>query len=284
MRTEPRTVPSGRSDPLPRTAGSRYANGFHAGSWSSPGGCSGIDKTNVLRHGLAQLPNSPRSAPNAVRFIDVLTYPAVQLLDVTGPVQVFASANDSSPKREERGLIAGGRGARRPGRHRLGRPRDRSRAAPTNRRRIRYPPGRRRRGRRGSGGGPGAGRLGAGAGDAGAAGRLRLHRGVPARRCGRAGWASRGDPLDVLRQAAQRFPAVRVEPDPIFVCDGPGWTSAGVTAGIDLALALVKKTWAAPWRSPWRAISSSSSSARRTGAVQRCLVLASGRRQIRSAP
>ena len=40
------------------------------------------------------MPNSPRSAPNAVRFIDVLTYPAVQLLDVTGPVQVFASAND----------------------------------------------------------------------------------------------------------------------------------------------------------------------------------------------
>ncbi len=29
-----------------------------------------------------------------VRAIDVLAYPAVQLLDVTGPVQVFASAND----------------------------------------------------------------------------------------------------------------------------------------------------------------------------------------------
>ena len=40
---------------------------------------------------------------------------------------------------------------------------------------------------------------------------------------------------------AQRFPAVRVEPDPIFVCDGPVWTSAGVTAGIDLALALVEE-------------------------------------------
>jgi transcriptional regulator GlxA family with amidase domain len=40
---------------------------------------------------------------------------------------------------------------------------------------------------------------------------------------------------------AQRFPAVRVEPDPIFVCDGPVWTSAGVTAGIDLALALVQE-------------------------------------------
>jgi transcriptional regulator GlxA family with amidase domain len=35
---------------------------------------------------------------------------------------------------------------------------------------------------------------------------------------------------------ARRFPAVRVEPDPIFVHDGSVWTSAGVTAGIDLAL------------------------------------------------
>jgi hypothetical protein len=40
------------------------------------------------------MPKSPRSAPNAVRVIDVLTYPAAQLLDVTGPIQVFASAND----------------------------------------------------------------------------------------------------------------------------------------------------------------------------------------------
>jgi transcriptional regulator GlxA family with amidase domain len=28
------------------------------------------------------------------RIIEVLVYPSVQLLDVTGPVQVFASAND----------------------------------------------------------------------------------------------------------------------------------------------------------------------------------------------
>ena len=40
---------------------------------------------------------------------------------------------------------------------------------------------------------------------------------------------------------AERYPAVRVEPDPIFVRDGPVWTSAGVTAGIDLALALVEE-------------------------------------------
>ncbi|MHB0770121.1 GlxA family transcriptional regulator [Bradyrhizobium sp. 5.13L] len=42
-------------------------------------------------------------------------------------------------------------------------------------------------------------------------------------------------------ELARRFPAVRVESDPIFVRDGAMWTSAGVTAGIDLALALVEE-------------------------------------------
>jgi transcriptional regulator GlxA family with amidase domain len=36
------------------------------------------------------------------------------------------------------------------------------------------------------------------------------------------------------------FPKTRVEPDAIFVADGPIWTSAGVTAGIDLTLAMVE--------------------------------------------
>ncbi len=40
------------------------------------------------------MPNISRFAPNTVRVIDVLDFPAVQLLDVAGPVQVFASAND----------------------------------------------------------------------------------------------------------------------------------------------------------------------------------------------
>jgi transcriptional regulator GlxA family with amidase domain len=38
----------------------------------------------------------------------------------------------------------------------------------------------------------------------------------------------------------RRHSAVTVEDDPIFVRDGDVWTSAGVTAGIDLALALVE--------------------------------------------
>ena len=40
---------------------------------------------------------------------------------------------------------------------------------------------------------------------------------------------------------ARRFPAVKLDANRIFTCDGKVWTSAGVTAGIDLALALVEK-------------------------------------------
>ncbi|MDQ3632359.1 MAG: DJ-1/PfpI family protein [Actinomycetota bacterium] len=40
---------------------------------------------------------------------------------------------------------------------------------------------------------------------------------------------------------ASDHPAVQVEPDSVFTRDGDVWTSAGVTAGIDLALALVEE-------------------------------------------
>jgi transcriptional regulator GlxA family with amidase domain len=40
---------------------------------------------------------------------------------------------------------------------------------------------------------------------------------------------------------AQRYPKVQVETDPIFVRDGKMWSSAGVCAGMDLALALVEQ-------------------------------------------
>jgi transcriptional regulator GlxA family with amidase domain len=43
------------------------------------------------------------------------------------------------------------------------------------------------------------------------------------------------------RELAVRHPGVRVETDPIFIRDGDIYTSAGVTAGIDLALALVEE-------------------------------------------
>jgi transcriptional regulator GlxA family with amidase domain len=43
----------------------------------------------------------------------------------------------------------------------------------------------------------------------------------------------------VARELSDRYPAIEVDPDPIYVRDGKYWSSAGVTAGIDLALALV---------------------------------------------
>lgn len=45
---------------------------------------------------------------------------------------------------------------------------------------------------------------------------------------------------DACGQLARSFPEVDVDPKPIFVRDGNVWTSAGVTAGIDLSLALVE--------------------------------------------
>ena len=41
-------------------------------------------------------------------------------------------------------------------------------------------------------------------------------------------------------ELARRYPRVRVDAEPIYVRDGHVWTSAGVTAGMDLALALVE--------------------------------------------
>jgi transcriptional regulator GlxA family with amidase domain len=46
-------------------------------------------------------------------------------------------------------------------------------------------------------------------------------------------WAS-------AERLARMYPAVDVDADPIFIRDGELWTSAGVTAGMDLALALVE--------------------------------------------
>ena len=52
---------------------------------------------------MAEMPKSPRFPPSSAsraarrgsaRVIEVLAYPSVQLLDVTGPLQVFATANE----------------------------------------------------------------------------------------------------------------------------------------------------------------------------------------------
>jgi transcriptional regulator GlxA family with amidase domain len=45
----------------------------------------------------------------------------------------------------------------------------------------------------------------------------------------------------VCRELARRYPAIDVDPEPIYTRDGELWTSAGVTAGMDLALAIVEE-------------------------------------------
>jgi transcriptional regulator GlxA family with amidase domain len=201
-----------------------------------------MNKANLAGHALAEAPKSPRSSPNPVRVVDVLTYPAVQLLDVTGPVQVFASTNDlvadagGAPPYRLKIVAEGGEGARASAGLTLA-------AGPLTR----------------DGevldtllvaGGEGA--------EAAAENPVLVEwvrqRAAQARRvasvCTGAFLLAAAGLLDGRRAAthwkycarlAERFPAVRVEPDPIFVCDGPVWTSAGVTAGIDLALALVEE-------------------------------------------
>lgn len=49
----------------------------------------------------------------------------------------------------------------------------------------------------------------------------------------------------VAGELQERFPAIRVEEDRIFIVDGPVWTSAGMSAGIDLALGMVEKDYGA---------------------------------------
>jgi transcriptional regulator GlxA family with amidase domain len=185
---------------------------------------------------------SPRSRPNAVRVIEVLVYPAVQLLDVTGPVQVFASANDivadagGTPPYVLRVVAKGGASViASAGIELASNPLPRIGAALDTLMIA---------------GGPGIETASA---DPALLKWVR-ERTKTARRvasvCTGAFMLAASGVLDGRRAAthwsccaelARRFPAVRVESDPIFVRDGPIWTSAGVTAGIDLALALVEE-------------------------------------------
>src|SRR6516162_1977878 len=188
------------------------------------------------------MPKSPRFSPNPVRVIDVLVYPAVQLLDVTGPVQVFASANDliadagGAPPYELRVVAQGSKGVTASAGVTLA-------AGPLSK------PDE-----------PLDTLLVAGGEGVEAAIENSVlvdwvrERATQAHRvasvCTGAFMLAAAGLLDGRRAAthwkycaklAQRFPAVRVESDPIFVCDGSVWTSAGVTAGIDLALALAEE-------------------------------------------
>ena len=67
-----------------------------------------------------------------------------------------------------------------------------------------------------------------------------LHRRVPAGRGRAADRAQVTTHWERCDDLAAQYPDVTVDPDPIFIKDGNLATSAGVTAGIDLALALVE--------------------------------------------
>jgi transcriptional regulator GlxA family with amidase domain len=45
----------------------------------------------------------------------------------------------------------------------------------------------------------------------------------------------------MARESQARYPEITLEEDRIFIIDGPIWTSAGMTACIDLTLAMVEK-------------------------------------------
>ena len=183
-------------------------------------------------------PSYPRLPPRSALRIEILAYPSVQLLDVAGPLQVFATANDIAAgpppydpvvvAREPQGVTSSaGLTLKTAG---LSDP-----AMTTDTLIV--------------AGGYG---VNAATADGGLVDWLR-EKSKAARRtasvCSGAFLLAEAGLLDGRRvvthwqrcaELARRHPAVRVEPDPIFIRDGAVWTSAGVTAGIDLALALVE--------------------------------------------
>ncbi len=188
------------------------------------------------------MPNTPHFPPSVTRTVEVLAFPSVQLLDVAGPIQVFATANDLAaesggppPYRVEIVTRDGEAATASAGITLAARPLSPVRRPVDT---LLIP------------GGPGTG---AAASDAALRDWVRARAGR-ARRvasvCTGAFLLASSGVLDGRRavthwkfcaELARQFPAVRVESDPIFVRDGAVWTSAGVTAGIDLALALLEE-------------------------------------------
>jgi transcriptional regulator GlxA family with amidase domain len=206
-----------------------------------------LDNDNLVWHQVAMTPKPPRIPPNlqigaAPRRIEMVAFQDVQLLDVTGPLQVFATANDTVASRGAAPPYAPRIVARQA-------PRVTASAgvvlaadelspldAPLDTLVI--------------AGGQG---VKAAAADAALVDWVRA-RAATARRtasvCTGAFLLAATGVLDGRRavthwsfcdELARAYPSVKVESDPIFVRDGAVWTSAGVTAGIDLALALVEE-------------------------------------------
>jgi transcriptional regulator GlxA family with amidase domain len=189
---------------------------------------------------LANMPEHPRFSPNQPRRIELFAFPQVQILDLTGPLQVFTTANDiaggdAPPYAIDVVSQVGGGLASSAGLGLLtqalpppdaaldtlivaGGPGVEAAAADTDL--VRWVRSRALRARRFASVCTGA--------------ILLASTGLLDGRRAATHWS-------LCAELARRFPAVRVEPDPIFVQDGPAWTSAGVTAGIDLALALVEQ-------------------------------------------
>jgi len=185
-------------------------------------------------------PNSPQIPPKS-RSVEVLAFPDVQMLDVAGPTQVFTAANELAGEAEaplytmrlvapragsvqatsglslataplgapaaalDTLIVAGGKGVMRAIEDEPLLDWLRVRAASARR----------------------VASVCTGAFLLAAAGLLDERRAVTH-------W-------DYCDRLARRFPRVTVDPDPIFVRDGKIWTSAGVTAGIDLSLAMVEE-------------------------------------------
>jgi len=186
------------------------------------------------------MPTTPRFTPSSLRRIEILAFQDVQLLDVAGPLQVFASANELSRTSErpchyelavvaEQSLITTSSGLGLAAQS-LSKPN-----APLDTLMV-------------------AGGLGIQSACENAA----LIRWINARAdlarrtasvCTGAFLLATAGLLDGRRavthwgrcaEFARLFPSVMLDPDPIFVRDGNVWTSAGITAGIDLALAFVE--------------------------------------------
>ena len=203
-----------------------------------------LDRANVLLYRLAMPPMNPQippSRPPRPMRIELLAFPDVQMLDIAGPAQVFTAANEHAAERGNampyevrvvapagtqvkttsglsfvtEGLtdsatpldtliVAGGRGVVRAAQDEALRDWLRTRAAGARR----------------------VASVCTGAFLLAAAGLLDGRRAVTHWR--------------YCDQLSREYPQVQVDADPIFVRDGSIWTSAGVTAGIDLSLALVE--------------------------------------------
>ena len=198
----------------------------------------------MRRTGVAEMTKTQQFTPTtpSPRRIEIVAFPGVQLLDVAGPLQVFAAANDGAamrgvPPPYELAVVArpGGPTASSSGLKLVAQPPPPS-GAPVDTLIV-------------------AGGFGVDAAIADPAFLAWLDQRARAPRrlvsvCSGALLLAAIGALDGRRAAthwgrcaelARRFPAVRVESDPIFVRDGRVWTSAGVTAGVDLALALVEE-------------------------------------------